>query len=760
MSHAPDYTPSVSFADDEQNQAAGRSTVRTEPLDTQLANIAASINALNDNLKLLQRDDDKLRDLLVEPYALSEQTRALMAAGGRPPRGPWAPDTLYDLGDLVQRNAVAYMALADHNSGPTFNLGFWMAISGDGSAQAWAEVALDAQTAAEAAAATATTEADAATAAAAAAALSQTAAAASALAAQNAADSIAGLSPVSLSAYMLEFLANNNAANARATLGALASTFATDLASTASAPVGTGMVAEPRLNFNYAVATLGEWLNDLPSFMSLVPSAERAAIRARTSTYDLASTLDAALALGITKMRFPEGKYYFSGNVTASWSGTPVRLVGEGAAYAVNTGTVFEFAGSGAFIEYDGVATHDAFLFKDIRVTYTGSSVAYGLKLYRCYNVDLEGAQFHGFNVTSGASGGSYSAGVWCTGATGGQSLLTRVNNSYFTDCYDGLYFDKTDAMVLSVKGSWFYDNAGNGIRLGDRTGLNSASCQAWVIEGCTFEANVGADIEAIGGVQGMKIGGGTYFEWSSTKTPIVFGSIGGVTPINAGIEIDSSVTFNGDPGSGNGMIHVSDIDGLTVTHPFIANNVGATRYLVKNTKSGGVFANVLVRSGAKPSGNTQLPAVYDTTTSLTTANEYRSAQNGTSWTPGVAFGGASVGVTYSVQAGSYVKVGQLVTAFFRIVLTSKGSSTGTLTITGLPFPIANTAAAFGGAGGMSSYNSLASLAGGVVPFVGAINVSVFNILQQGAANSNSLTDANLTNTSTMQGQLTYLAAA
>jgi len=62
------------------------------------------------------------------------------------------------------------------------------------------------------------------------------------------------------------------------------------------------------------------------------------------------------------------------------------------------------------------------------------------------------------------------------------------------------------------------------------------------------------------------------------------------------------------------------------------------------------------------------------------------------SWTPGIAFGGAAVGVTYSLQFGHYVRVGNLVTASCHFTLTSKGTSTGNATITGLPFTTKNTA--------------------------------------------------------------------
>ncbi len=56
-----------------------------------------------------------------------------------------------------------------------------------------------------------------------------------------------------------------------------------------------------------------------------------------------------------------------------------------------------------------------------------------------------------------------------------------------------------------------------------------------------------------------------------------------------------------------------------------------------------------------------------------------------TPWTPVLAFGGASVGVTYGTQIARYIKVGARVTVWGTIILSSNGSSTGSATITGLP---------------------------------------------------------------------------
>lgn len=58
------------------------------------------------------------------------------------------------------------------------------------------------------------------------------------------------------------------------------------------------------------------------------------------------------------------------------------------------------------------------------------------------------------------------------------------------------------------------------------------------------------------------------------------------------------------------------------------------------------------------------------------------------SFTPGLAFGGGTTGITYSVQSGLYMRIGNLIWVQINIELSNKGSSTGACTITDLPFSI------------------------------------------------------------------------
>ena len=71
-------------------------------------------------------------------------------------------------------------------------------------------------------------------------------------------------------------------------------------------------------------------------------------------------------------------------------------------------------------------------------------------------------------------------------------------------------------------------------------------------------------------------------------------------------------------------------------------------------------------------------------------ANALDDYEEGT-FTPTIAFGGASVGVTYLRNGGTYTKIGRQVTICADLILSAKGSSTGSATITGLPFTINGT---------------------------------------------------------------------
>jgi hypothetical protein len=133
-------------------------------------------------------------------------------------------------------------------------------------------------------------------------------------------------------------------------------------------------------------------------------------------------------------------------------------------------------------------------------------------------------------------------------------------------------------------------------------------------------------------------------------------------------------------------------------------------------------------------------------------ANALDDYEEGT-WTMGISFGGASVGVTTSSNTGNYTKIGRQVTVNGIVVLTSKGSSTGSAKITGLPFTIGS---------GLPNF-AVASLRIEAITFanqfqalgsVASTNIELEEVTEAGI--NTTLSDADFANNSTIMISFTY----
>ena len=127
-------------------------------------------------------------------------------------------------------------------------------------------------------------------------------------------------------------------------------------------------------------------------------------------------------------------------------------------------------------------------------------------------------------------------------------------------------------------------------------------------------------------------------------------------------------------------------------------------------------------------------------------------------WTPTLRFGNATTGITYSLQVGTYTRIGQLVSLTATITLTSKGSATGSATITGLPYTSLSNASShlYAGAG---YWRSMAAN-GYTIFFLLPDNSSTISMyLSTASANTTTLTDTHFGNSSEIQINLIYEAA-
>lgn len=123
---------------------------------------------------------------------------------------------------------------------------------------------------------------------------------------------------------------------------------------------------------------------------------------------------------------------------------------------------------------------------------------------------------------------------------------------------------------------------------------------------------------------------------------------------------------------------------GVSVNKQAVGVFVAGNRFAGAITSYVVVFDNTVV-TNLVLLGNAVAGGVTEYNPSSTYVGKSLYFADGT-FTPTIAFGGASTGVTYTTQTGRYKKIDDRIFFNIRIVLSSKGSATGNATIEGLPY--------------------------------------------------------------------------
>jgi hypothetical protein len=234
---------------------------------------------------------------------------------------------------------------------------------------------------------------------------------------------------------------------------------------------------------------------------------------------------------------------------------------------------------------------------------------------------------------------------------------------------------------------------------------------------------------------------------------------VGGVYQYKSTYSIaGTSLTFTGAPPSGTGNIEVEYATPLAIGTPSdgtvtaakmaagaAVGNIGYTPVnKAGDTMTGALTLGGLLDTGA--TGQVKFPASQNASADANTLDDY---EEGT-FTPAFSASGATW--AYTSQSGNYVKVGQLVTAQFYIKPSSlSGTTTGNVTLTGLPFAASN-------AGLVSSLSQFAAAqwstsATSNIPIMDS-NATYANMWKQGA--SVSIMTAAEVGTSYYVGTITY----
>ena len=147
--------------------------------------------------------------------------------------------------------------------------------------------------------------------------------------------------------------------------------------------------------------------------------------------------------------------------------------------------------------------------------------------------------------------------------------------------------------------------------------------------------------------------------------------------------------------------------------------------------------------------GQIAFPATQVPSAGANTIDDYKEGE----WTPVLEFGGASVDMTYTTQAGLYTKIGRQVTITSYINLSNKGTSTGNALIEGLPFTSKNNNGAYSVVSLRLINVTFTHIFEGYI----AKNDTKINLREVTEAGSESyLTDADFANDSIIMATVTY----
>jgi hypothetical protein len=191
-------------------------------------------------------------------------------------------------------------------------------------------------------------------------------------------------------------------------------------------------------------------------------------------------------------------------------------------------------------------------------------------------------------------------------------------------------------------------------------------SASSTVVTASSFVGNVTGTVNSTGIITA------TSFSGSGSGLTGIVNS--GITTVAAGSTSAPSISPTGDSNTG---IFFPSAD----TIAFAEGGAEAARFNSSGELLVGTTSSTVNGGKLQISNGITFPATAVACTNANTLDDY---EEGT-WTPVVSFGGASVGIT-GTFTGTYTKIGNSINVYFRILFTSKGSSTGTMKVAGLPF--------------------------------------------------------------------------
>jgi hypothetical protein len=164
------------------------------------------------------------------------------------------------------------------------------------------------------------------------------------------------------------------------------------------------------------------------------------------------------------------------------------------------------------------------------------------------------------------------------------------------------------------------------------------------------------------------------------------------------------------------------------------------------------LFVDGLVDISAHSGGQIKFPATANPSSDANTLDDY---EEGT-FTPTLTFANGATGITYATQVGAYTKIGNVVTAYIYLTLTSKGNSTGNAYINGLPFTTRVSPSTVTVTAGFI-WSALNTNWVSVWGWTLGTQLTLFGATAAAAANTTNLVNTDLSNTTNFQSSFTYI---
>ena len=305
---------------------------------------------------------------------------------------------------------------------------------------------------------------------------------------------------------------------------------------------------------------------------------------------------------------------------------------------------------------------------------------------------------------------------------TGGTLEAIRVDNATVSDS-TGIYLRTTSQAAISWGSGGYLAFYGNGPGNAERARIDSSGNLLVGTTSLTVASQTGT-------TQGIRLASGAdNIQVASNSTPAIFnklGADGGLIQFNkSGTTVGSIGTVNGDMYLGTGDTGLFFSDGANYIMPYNVSTPGLADGLLDLGRDTNRFKDLYLSGGVYLGGTG-------------TANKLDDYEEGT-WTPAISVGTHS----YSQQQGKYTKIGNQVTVWARMIVTSRGSSGSELGISGLPF--ASSGSPYASTFGMSNtYGTAGLLPAAVTPTGSSMEGSIAYLRNQHASNNSySINQAN-----------------